>query len=95
MVVSHYSLYQNMWDAHINSTSQKANQTSGFLRRKIIVKSQSINSIAYQTLVRPRLNMVPNYGLPTANQIDQIENSEKEQPDGSSFFTVRPLASHA
>jgi hypothetical protein len=43
------------WDSHINRTSQKANQTLGFLSRNIMVKSQSIKSIAYQTLVRPQL----------------------------------------
>jgi hypothetical protein len=43
------------WDAHIDRTSKKANQTQGFLRRNIKVKSQSIKSIAYQTLVRPQL----------------------------------------
>jgi hypothetical protein len=53
------------WDADIDRKFKKADQTLGFLRRNIKFKSQSIKSIAYQTLVSPSLNMVSKYGLPT------------------------------
>jgi hypothetical protein len=53
------------WDAHINRTSKKASQTLGFLRRNINVKSQSMKSIAFQTLVRPQLEYGSEVWFPT------------------------------
>ena len=40
------------WDAHYDRSTKKANQTLGFLRRNIKVKSQPLKS---KTLVRPQL----------------------------------------
>ena len=40
-----------LWDAHINRSTKKANQTLGVLRTNIQVRSEPLKSIAYQTLV--------------------------------------------
>jgi hypothetical protein len=67
-----------MWDAHIDRTAKKANQTVGFLQRNIKVKSQSIKFFAYQTLVRPQLEYGSEVWFPhTKTQIDQIENVQR------------------
>ena len=39
------------WDTHIKRSTKKANQTLGFLRRNLQVKSEPLKSMAYQTLV--------------------------------------------
>ena len=62
------------WDAHINRSAKKANQTLGFLRRNIKVNSAPLKSMAYQTLVRPQLEYSSEVWSPyTQTQIDQIE----------------------
>jgi hypothetical protein len=66
------------WDAHIDRISKEANQTLGFLRRNIKVKSQFIKSIAYQTLVRSQLEYVTEvWSSHTKTQIGQIENVQR------------------
>ena len=40
---------------HINSTSSKANQTLGFLKRKLRINSSTVKEKAYKSLVRPKL----------------------------------------
>ena len=62
------------WDAHVSRVSNKANQTLGFLRRNLKVKSESIKSLAYQTLVRPQLEYGSEIWSPhTQHLIDQVE----------------------
>ena len=62
------------WDAHINRSSNRANQSLGFLRRNIKVKSEPLKTIAYQTLVRPQLEYASEVWSPhTQTAIDQIE----------------------
>ena len=62
------------WDEHINRSTKKANQTLGFLRRNIKVKSEPIKNIAYQTLVRPQLEYASEVWSPhSQSHIDQIE----------------------
>jgi hypothetical protein len=41
------------WSQHIDSITNKANRTLGFLRRNLKISSISINKQAYKTLVRP------------------------------------------
>ena len=50
------------WNSHINSISSKANQTLGFLKRNLEIKSQRIKEKAYKSIVRPKLNIVAQYG---------------------------------
>lgn len=62
------------WDAHVNRISSKANQTLGFLRRNIKVKSKPLRTLAYQTLVRPQLEYGSEIWSPhTKLLIDQVE----------------------
>lgn len=66
------------WDEHINRSTKKANQTLGFLRRNIKVRSEPIKSIAYQTLVRPQLEYASEIWSPhTQIQIDQVESVQR------------------
>jgi hypothetical protein len=41
------------WSQHIDSITNKANRTLGFLRRNLKISSISIKEQAYKTLVRP------------------------------------------
>ena len=43
------------WDTHINRISKKANNTHGFLRRNIMIYSESPKSSACKVLVHPKL----------------------------------------
>ena len=43
------------WNSHINSTSSKANQTLGFLKRNLRMNSSTVKEKAYKLLVRPKL----------------------------------------
>ena len=62
------------WDDHINRTTKKANQTLGFLRRNIKVRSEPLRTNAYKALVRPQLEYGSEVWSPhTQSQIDQIE----------------------
>jgi hypothetical protein len=66
------------WDAHINRSTKKANQTLGFLRRNIKVRSEPLKSMAYQTLVRPQLEYASEVWSPhTQNNIDQLESVQR------------------
>ena len=62
------------WDDHVNRITKKANQTLGFLRRNIKVKSESLKANAYKTLVRPQLEYASEVWAPhTKSLVDQIE----------------------
>ena len=43
------------WNSHINSTSSKANQTLGFLKRNLRINSSTVKEKAYKSLVLPKL----------------------------------------
>ena len=62
------------WNKHIDNITNKANQTLGFLRRNLKVRSEQIKSTAYKTLVRPQLEYCsPTWAPYTDTQITQIE----------------------
>ena len=62
------------WHKHINSMTQKANKTLGFLRRNLKVTSENLKSTAYKTLVRPQLEYCsPIWSPHTTTCISQIE----------------------
>jgi hypothetical protein len=62
------------WDEHINKTAKKANQTLGFLRRNLKVRSEPLRASAYKALVRPKLEYGSEVWSPhTQIQIDKIE----------------------
>ena len=66
------------WDTHIKRSTKKANQTLGFLRRNLQVKSEPLKSMAYQTLVRPQLEYGSEIWSPhTQTLIDQIEGVQR------------------
>lgn len=66
------------WDTHINKSTKKANQTLGFLRRNVKVKSEPLKSIAYQTLVRPQLEYSSEVWSPHSQTlINQLESVQR------------------
>ena len=43
------------WNKHINAITNKANQSLGFLKRNLKIKSSAVKSHAYKAFVRPTL----------------------------------------
>ena len=66
------------WDKHINNITSKANQSLGFLRRNLKVKSQKIKDHAYKSLVRPKLEYSSSaWDAHSRSQIEQIEKIQR------------------
>ena len=66
------------WNKHINSITNKANQTLGFLKRNLKIKSSDVKSHAYKALVRPKLEYASAVWDPhTRTQINQIEKVQR------------------
>ena len=70
------------WNSHINSTSSKANQTLGFLKRNLRINLSTVKEKTYKSLVRPKLCTVwdpkcitnPKDGDKTSHRLaDQLE----------------------
>ena len=63
------------WNKHINSITNKANQSLGFLKRNLKIKSSDVKSHAYKALVRPKLEYASAVWDPhTRTQINQINH---------------------
>ena len=63
------------WDTHINRISKKANNTLGFLRRNIIIHSESFKSSVYKVLVRPQLDYCSTVWCPfTYSNISKLDD---------------------
>ena len=66
------------WNKHINSITNKANQSLGFLKRNLKIKSSDVKSHAYKALVRPQLEYASAVCDPhTRTQINQIEKVQR------------------
>ena len=66
------------WNKHINSITNKANQTLGFLKRNLKIKSSDVKSQAYKALVRPKLEYASAVWDPhTRTQINRIETVQR------------------
>ena len=67
------------WNKHINSITNKANQTLGFLKRNLKIKCSDVKSHAYiKALVRPKLEYASAVWDPhTRTQINQIEKVQR------------------
>ena len=75
------------WDKHINSITNKANQSLGFLRRNLKINSSKAKDHAYKAIVRPKLEYSSSVWDPhTKCQKDQIE---KVQRRAARFTTNR------
>ena len=75
------------WDKHINTITNKANQSLGFLRRNLKIISSKAKVHAYNAIVRPKLEYAtPVWDPHTQNQINQIE---KIQRRAARFITNR------
>ena len=62
------------WDTHINRISKKANNTHGFLRRNIMIYSESLKSSACKVLVHPKLEYCSTVLCPfTDSNIAKLE----------------------
>ena len=53
------------WSTHIDNITRSTNQTLGFLKRNIRVHNKDLKSIAYKTLVRPKLDYASTVWSPT------------------------------
>ena len=66
------------WNKHINSITNKANQSLGFLKRNLKIKSSAVKSHAYKAFVRPTLEYASAVWDPhTRTQINQIEKVQR------------------
>lgn len=62
------------WNSHINSITTSANRTLGFVKRNIASRSQAVRTLAYKTLVRPRLEYCASVWDPsTATGTQRVE----------------------
>lgn len=62
------------WNKHVLAVTKKANQTLGLLRRNLKIKSTSLKSTAYKTLVRPLLEYASSAWDPfTQREIHMLE----------------------
>ena len=58
------------WNAHINMTTQKANDTLSFLRRNLGSCPRQTNEACYRTLVRPQVEYTSTVCDPSINVRD-------------------------
>ena len=62
------------WNCHVSNITNKGNQTLGFLKRNLKIKSPALKAIAYKSLVRPTLEYSSTAWDPyTQQNIDKIE----------------------
>lgn len=66
--------YGLSWNNHINSVTATANRTLGFVKRNIVSRSQTVRTLAYKALVRPRLEYCASVWDPhTAKNTGRVE----------------------
>ena len=62
------------WNCHVSNITNKGNQTLGFLKRNLKIKSPALKAFAYKSLVRPTLEYSSTAWDPyTQQNIDKIE----------------------
>ena len=62
------------WNAHINMTTRKANNTLAFLRRSLYSRPKQTEETCYKSLVRPRLEYASTvWDPPTKSNINALE----------------------
>ena len=71
------------WRKHIDDTVNKANKTLGFVRRNLSACSASVNTAAYTTMVRPRLEYLSTVWDPHHNK--EIHSLEQVQRRAARF----------
>ena len=82
------------WEFRIDTMTNKANKTLGFLRRNLNIGKKEIKKTAYEALIRPILEYsVPVLDPHTANDIAQQERCNAEQKGELHIDTTRPPAS--
>ena len=72
---------------HINSITNKANQSLGFLKRNLKIKSSAVTSHAYKAFVRPKLEYASAVWDPHTRT--QINQNEKVQRRAARYVTNR------
>ncbi|XP_072043258.1 uncharacterized protein [Amphiura filiformis] len=69
------------WSTHINQTVTKANKMLGLLKRNIYYCNNSTKSIAYKSLIRPKLEYCSGIWDPQhKSDGDKLERIQKELP---------------
>ena len=64
------------WPPHIDNTTKKANQTHGFLKRKLRVHNKDLKSFAYKTLVIPQLDGIKIRGCLSGRYIYTVDERQ-------------------
>ena len=85
----HISQYLK-WNSHINSTSSKANQTLGFLKRNLRNSSNTVKENAYKWLVHPKLEYCSAVWNPKCvnnpNDGDKTSHRVEDRPTNNIWF---------
>ena len=77
------------WNTHIKNITASANRTLGFVKRNVQTKNKNIRTLAYNSLVRLRLNMGQWSGAITRKKIKtKLKWFKEGQPDGCQMTTL-------
>ena len=83
------------WNSHIDRITGNANRTLGYIRRNIKSKNQKVRETAYNTLVRPQLELRPLFGILTQRKKHFSLKKIKEGPHaGRPVITITGQVLH-
>ena len=65
------------WNTHINNITSTANKTLGFVKRNVVTTNKDIETMAYNSLVRPQVEYASAVWSPytkeNKNEIEKIQ----------------------
>ena len=71
------------WGQHISRISSKATKALGFLCRNLAFAPKNTKEVAYEALVRPKLeNAAPTWSSYSTLRVNQVEKFIGQQPAG-------------
>ena len=88
------------WNTHINNITSTANKTLGFVKRNVVTKNKDIKTMAYNSLVRPKVEYASAVWSPyTKENINKIEKVQRRAArwvsnDYSSYSSVTDMLSN-
>ena len=81
------------WNTHINNITSTASKTLGFVKRNVVTKNKDIQTMAYNSLVRPQVEYASVVWSPnTKTTLTKLKKSKEGQPDGSRMTTPHIVA---
>ena len=70
--------YNMQWESHVDTTTKKANKTTGFIRINFRNGNKKTKETAYKALVRPLLEYAATVSdLYSAHEIDDLEQIQR------------------